>query len=295
MNIYSALAFGRKKIKMKKILQKTAALDSEILLSHALKQSKEFLYTYPEVKISSFHFKKYLDGIKRRLLCEPISYITGKKEFYNRDFYVNHDVFIPRPETETLIDEVMRHINENPLPKIIFAEIGTGSGCISITLQKELYSCGYMNKAYSVQTRAYATDSSPKALRVAKRNTKLHGAHIHFLRGNLFQPLKGKTIDILIANLPYLNPKIQYHSRPFLRYEPREALYASVGGLGKYFELFRQMNLYKIYPSLVVCEIMSIQKKNMESHVKKILKNYSISFVKDLGQKIRLAKLIRKN
>lgn len=293
MNICSALAFGRKKIKTKKILQETAALDAEILLSHALKQPKEFLYTYPEVKISSPRFKKYFDYIKRRLRGEPISYITEKKEFYNRDFYVNHDVFIPRPETEILIEVVLQYINENPLPKIIFAEIGTGSGCISITLKKELYSCGYMNKALA--TIAYATDSSPKALRVAKRNAKLHGAHIHFLKGNLFQPLKGKAIDILIANLPYLNQKTQYYSNPFLRFEPREALYASVGGLGKYFELFRQMNFYKIYPSFVVCEIMPILKKNMESHVKKNLKNYSISFVKDLCQKTRLAKLIRKN
>jgi release factor glutamine methyltransferase len=171
------------KLKTKNI--KSAQLEAGLLLAHLLKK-KEFLFTYPEKKLTTNQFNKYRALIKRRLNLEPIAYLTGHKEFYGLDFRVNKNVLIPRPETEMMVEETLKLITNNPQPTTII-DIGTGSGCIIIALAKEL-----LNKELGIKDyEFFAVDNSEAALVVAQKNAKLHGVEkkIKLLKGNLLKPL----------------------------------------------------------------------------------------------------------
>ncbi|MBU4375185.1 peptide chain release factor N(5)-glutamine methyltransferase [Patescibacteria group bacterium] len=144
MNIQKLLIEYTKKLKQAKI--PTPRLDAEILLSHILKKSREYIYTYPNYKLSKSIVARYALCVTRRIKGEPIAYITGHKEFYGLDFFVNKNVLVPRPETELMVDEALR-ITHNPAnalqsgegaQRITLIDVGTGSGCIIISLAKLL-------------------------------------------------------------------------------------------------------------------------------------------------------------
>ena len=211
----------------------SSALDADILLSFVLKKSKEFLYTYPEKKLTKNQLAKFNQLINRRLKREPVAYLINRKEFYGLDFYVDKNVLIPRPLTESLVEQVIKEVGNK---KATIADIGTGSGCIAIALKKHL-----------PQATIYATDISPAALKVAKKNAKKHRVKIKFLKGDLLKPflpsrkatrpgrVAFKKIDIIIANLPYL---IKNQIKNELKYEPKTAL---LGGDKYIKELLRQV------------------------------------------------------
>jgi release factor glutamine methyltransferase len=256
----------------------SARLDAEVLLSFVLNKPKEFLYTYPDHKLTKSQQTKFTNLIKKRTNGVPVAYLTGQKEFYGRSFIVNKDVLIPRPETELIIDTI-KQVNKKTKKQIIIADIGTGSGCIAITLAKEL-----------PNTKIIATDISTKALKVAKKNASKHKvlSKISFHQGNLLEPIKDKKIDILIANLPYLDPKWQTNS---IKHEPSLALYAKEKGLKLYRELLEQISQQKHQPKIILFEIDPRQKDSIKKVIKKILPLAEISFTKDLAKKDRVAKI----
>ena len=134
MDIKEALNFGYITLKKNKIT--SAHLDAEVILSFVLNRSKEFLYTNSEIKLDQKSLSKYKSYLKKRSQFLPIAYITHKKEFYGREFFVNKDVLIPRPETEILIGKIKEAVGIKD--KITIVDIGTGSGIIAITLKKIL-------------------------------------------------------------------------------------------------------------------------------------------------------------
>ncbi len=230
----------------------SSALDADILLSFVLKKPKEFLYTYPEKKLT----KNQLAGFNRLINCrvkrEPVAYLTHHKEFYGLDFYVDKNVLIPRPLTESLVEEVINYAKNQ---RLTIADIGTGSGCIAITLKKHL-----------PNTTIYATDISPAALKVAKKNARKHKTKIKFFKGNLLEPFLPPSsrkatfrnvafkIDYIVANLPYLN-KTQIKNE--LKYEPKTAL---LGGDKYIKELLWQAKKLKPRPKKIFLEIKQKQK-----------------------------------
>ncbi len=253
------------------------SLDAEVLLCFVLKKSKEFLHTHPESKLTAAQLKKFSDYIKRRAKNEPIAYIIKTKEFYGLDFYVDKRVLIPRPETELLVDTILS-LQTPYSDKCIIADIGTGSGCIAVTLAKQLPKAEIM-----------ATDISKKTLLVAKKNAKKHKVKIKFYHGDLIAPLKNKKINIIAANLPYLDNYYKTSTNPGLKYEPKTALEGFQHGIAVYEKLFRQIDNRKQKPKFIICEIGYNQAKKMEKLIKKYLPKSGIIIKKDLAGLNRLA------
>jgi len=201
----------------------TPRLDAEVLLMHVWDISTTQLFTRALDELPEnidAHFQELLQKRSQRL---PIAYIIGTKEFWSRDFEVSPDVLIPRPETEHLIEEVLTcYPNQNAAYD--FAEIGTGSGCIAITL-----ACEYP------YANILATDISEKALKIARNNAKKHGVleRIDFRQGDLYQafPHERPPLDMLVSNPPYLSLQHMDDIEQELRYEPAVALTDQQDGL----------------------------------------------------------------
>jgi release factor glutamine methyltransferase len=233
MNLETALQLATKKIKQAKI--ETADLDALILLVHVLKKPKEYILAHPEIKLTKTQEKHFFAAVEKRASRFPLAYIIGRKEFYGRDFLVNENVLIPRPETEKIIDlalekileqvqndkgaEILRSAQNDKREKqndkiISILDLGTGSGCIGITLAKELEKRGFNYKII-------ASDISNNTLKAAKENAKnLNAKKIRFIKSNLFQNIHGK-FDLIVTNLPYVKKE---EIKNELQFEPRLAL-----------------------------------------------------------------------
>jgi release factor glutamine methyltransferase len=201
-----------------------AWLDAQVLLCFAMRIDRSVLYAYPECVVSPAQEQQYLTLIERRRLHEPIAYITGRKEFYGLDFYVDSRVLIPRPETELLVEaalsSVSRRLNDGQIP--IVADIGTGSGAIAVTMAVSEPRLPYI----------YACDISPDALEVAHVNARhlYVEERVRFLHGDLIAPLP-EAVDLLLANLPYVGTdEMAGMTRDVLAYEPHQALFSGLYG-----------------------------------------------------------------
>ena len=261
-------------------------------MSWVIKKPKEFLFTYPEKVLTSQQIKKLNILISRRIKGEPIAYLRNKKEFYGLDFYVDKRVLIPRPETELLVDEVLKMFRAPSSEFRAIADIGTGSGCIIITLAKNLSEIRHQKS----DIRYYGVDISEAALAVAKKNAKKHKAKIKFYQGNLLEPLKDKNIDIIITNLPYgwkqwnNNTSAETSS---LKFEPQNSLFTKEHGLYLYKRLFKQLAQKKQKPKLIFCEFDPRQRTDLQKIVKKYLPWAKVEIKKDLARlnRILIAKL----
>jgi len=192
--------------------KKTNFLETEILLGFAINKSREFLYSHPEYKLSSSQYEKFKKLIARRIKREPIAYIVGHKEFYGLDFIVDKNVLIPRPDTEIIIDEVLKSFDS--LRSLRILDMGTGSGCIAITLKKHL-----------TESNIIGSDISKKAINIANKNAKKHSTKISFFVSDLFKNIPNKyhnKLDIIIFNPPYLTKNES--KKESLKYEPQIAL-----------------------------------------------------------------------
>jgi release factor glutamine methyltransferase len=259
VTIKQSLIWATKILKKSKIL--SPALDAEILLSFSIKKSKEFLYSHSEKKLTVAQLSKFKKLIARRAKREPIAYITGHKYFFGLDFLVNKNVLIPRPETETLVEEAL----DKKLSVII--DVGTGSGAIAIALAHHL-----------PKAKIFATEISKAALKVAKKNAQRHKTKITFLHGNLlesFLNLKSKIKNpkslFIIANLPYLTTHQWQQTQPEIKkYEPRQALDGGKDGLKYYNQLINQINSLVTRYALRITSIFEIDPAQTKSITKLI-------------------------
>jgi release factor glutamine methyltransferase len=168
-----------------------APLEAELLLRHTLKIDRTRLYLDLEKELSPEDEKAFRGLVERRSRGEPAAYITGRREFYGLEFYVNQNTLIPRPESELLVETALRIAHDRPAT---IADIGTGCGAIAVSLALEL-----------PRARIYATDISTAALEVAAINCRQHGVadRVSLLPGDMLEPLR-EPVDIIIANLPYV-------------------------------------------------------------------------------------------
>ena len=274
MTISSALNWAQAKLKKSKISH--AYLDAELILSFLLKKDRSFLLAHPDIKLTPIQTKKFFLMIKKRSRNYPLAYIIKQKPFYNLNLYVDERVLIPRPETETLVDLAIALIKKYNLKKI--ADIGTGSGAIALALKKEL---PYLT--------VYGTDISKKALEVAQKNARRLKLHINFKQGDLLKPLKGKKIDLAVANLPYLAPSYFRQGAKEIKYEPKKALLAKKQGLEYYQSVIKQINIPKQPPAFIIFELDPRNIFNFKKWLinSQNIKPGNININKDLSKKNR--------
>ncbi len=198
----------------------TARLDAELLLCHALGQNRAFILTHFNESVAENILESYKCLIQRREKREPVAYITGEKEFYSLNFKVTKDTLIPRPETETLVDTVLKFYGTGT--KINVLDIGTGTGAIAVAIVR-----------HRPLWKITAVDISDKAIDVAQKNSKANGVdkQINFKVSDLYQSCVNKKFDIIISNPPYIPDGDKNVSPEAELYEPKRALYSGSDGL----------------------------------------------------------------
>ena len=197
-------------------------LDAEILLAEVLRKDRSELIIRNNIKISNkkaFTFNRYID---RRKKFEPVAYILNNKEFFSLDFFVNKNSLIPRPETELMVEKAIE-IYKKKAPNIL--DIGTGSGCIIISVLRHL-----------PKSRGIGLDISKNAIKVAKFNSerllKVYNKRIKFMNVSIEKLSNNRIFDLILANPPYINSKdIRNLSTDIKRYEPKIALDGGNDGL----------------------------------------------------------------
>jgi len=220
MNYQEILEIGSKNLKINKI--KNPNLESELLLSKVLNKTREQILVNFKNFINKKQINKFNEYLYRRKKKEPIAYILGFKHFWKYRFLVDNSVLIPRPDTEIIIEESLKYIKTNKLKKIL--DIGTGSGCIVISILKERPKC-----------RATALDISKKAIKVAKSNAKLHHLEnkIEFINIDIDKYVSNKY-DLIISNPPYIkNISLNRLDDDIKFHEPKLALSGGFDGFNE--------------------------------------------------------------
>ena len=205
----------------------SAQLDAELLLANTLRKNRTYLHAHLDEEIDPRRVDIAEARLSLRLDRVPLAYILGEKEFYGRNFSVSPSVLVPRPESEEMINLLLRLAPQDDQSRTLI-DIGTGSGCLGITAALELPDNWHV----------VLSDISPKALLVAEKNAKKLGAKIFTQKQSLLLG-QFEKLDCILANLPYVD-KDWKNTSPELRHEPSEALYASEGGLKLIRELIQQ-------------------------------------------------------
>lgn len=267
--------------------------ETNILVSFVLHKDAIFILAHPEFKINKRQGEKIADLIERRSAGEPMAYLLGYQEFYGLKFYTTNSTLIPRPETELIVEEALqtaRHTQQEGLLQII--DVGTGSGCIAISLAHEL-----RKKLEITEQKIIAIDIEAKAIKLARKNAQLNKVKefLDFKIGNLLEPVLRDsqytlhaTRYLICANLPYLTPDQVKHS-PTIQHEPKSALISGHDGLEHYRELFKQVKKLKAESITLLCEIDETQKPSMTALIKKELPQGQFDIKNDLSGYPRLA------
>jgi len=229
-----------------------ANLDAEILVAHVLAKPREFLFSYPELALNGRQTKRLANLVRARIKGQPLAYLVGSKAFYKHEFMVTKQVLIPRPETELCVEAIVKQVSASSA-KTLIIDVGTGSGCIILSLADEL--------KHNTNCQFSASDNSYAALRVAKTNAKLlklsdliswHKASLlqYWLKRGNFKKLFAYERVIIVANLPYLakttwRQGLTARQMMELKYEPRTALFAGPDGFDWYRQLATELGALK--------------------------------------------------
>ncbi len=272
MNALELLNIGANELRKRKI--DTFRLDSELLLSKTLNKKREEILINLDLEVCAKNLLKYKNLIVRRSQNEPIAYILKEKEFWSKTFFVNSDTLIPRPETELLVEKLITTFKEK---KISILDMGTGSGCILISLLSELKS-----------SKGIGIDISKKALEIAKKNANRHGIsnNIKFFNKPIDSEFNQK-FDLIVSNPPYIiSNEIKNLKEDVKKYEPRIALDGGNDGL----DLIKKV-IYKTKYILKVKGMLALEIGNGQfNKVSKILieKNFKIEdTIKDYKNNVR--------
>ena len=191
------------------------------LLAHVLGRDRSFIIAHADDPLNDDERKSFRSLIERRAGGEPLQYLTGHQEFFKLDFEVTPAVLIPRPETELIIEAALELLRDDPGPYVL--DLGTGSGCLAISMLHELSAA-----------RAVATDVSPAALRIAQRNAERHGVadRLALLGSDCFSALAPRgSFSLITSNPPYISDADMQNLQREVNYEPRAALAGGADGL----------------------------------------------------------------
>ena len=253
--------------------------EASLLMSHIIKKQIYEILTNSKINIRENERRIFLKKIYQRYLKKPLSRIFGKREFYSRDFFINKYVLDPRPESEMIVDlvkSIYSKINSN---FINILELGTGSGCLIVSILKEIN-----NK----KTSAIATDTSIKALEIAKKNICQHNLsnRVKLIQSNWFSNINEK-FDIILSNPPYVESKIIKVLDPSVRdYDPLLSLDGGCKGLDSYKSIAKQAKKHLKNSGFLILEIGINQMSSVCSIFKK--KGFQLFIIKkDLSNNIR--------
>lgn len=276
MTIKEILDFGRQSLTRAGI--EYPGLEAEILLSAILDQDRVYFYTHSHELVDLKRAETYHSAIERRCQLEPVAYILGKKEFMGMDFFVNHHVLIPRPDTEPMVEYLLDYLQVNYPKGAKILDLCTGSGAIGIAI-----------KNYFKQGEVSLSDFSAEALAVAKINaSQLVSGDLTLYEGDLFAALpQGETFDVIVSNPPYISQgDMKQLARDIIEYEPHMALDGGESGLDFYRRIISEAHLHLRENGLLVLEIGDDQTDSVND----LLKNNryeEIQTIRDLGGHLR--------
>ncbi|MFA4996056.1 MAG: peptide chain release factor N(5)-glutamine methyltransferase [Patescibacteria group bacterium] len=274
---------------------KSAEIDAKLLLMKTTSKNDVFIFSHPEYLITNSQYYRFRHHIRKRKIGEPIAYILGHKEFFGNDFIVNKNVLIPRPETEWLVEKsiVFFQNQESRIKnyeKINILDVGTGSGCIIISLIKSLLDSRFM---IHDSVAFYATDISKKAIAVAKKNSKNHKVdnYIKFYNSDLFSNrFLNKKFDLITANLPYV-PRHQNHESRIMNhgikegisFEPQSAIFADDDGMAIVKRFLIEAKSHVVQDGLILLELDCRNAKSILEFAKKQFPHSEVELIKDLA------------
>lgn len=226
MTVHTALLQGAKLLDDAAV--PVARLTAEVLLAHALRRDRTYLYGHPEQELSELEWLHYGRYLHQRMEGKPTQYITGRQEFFGRDFRVTPDVLIPRPETEHVVETAVRLAPRAARGVARILDVGCGSGILAVTLRLE------------TGADVWASDISMAAIRVAAENAQRLEAPVSFVGCDLMSAFAAASMDLIVSNPPYvpLGDKAGLQ-REVRDWEPHEALFAGPTGLEIYARLIR--------------------------------------------------------
>jgi len=268
MNIQTLLNQASKTLKQ--LSNTSSKLDSEILLSKIIKKNRKYLILNSNEVLKKENIKSFDYLVKRRKKGEPIAYLINKKEFWKQNFYINQNVLIPRPDTETLVEETLKLFNVNS--KLNMLDIGVGSGCILLSILKE-------------RRNFFGTgiDISKKAINVARFNAKMHqlSNRVKFYNSDVDKFLIGKY-DLVVSNPPYIRQQdLRYLEIDVKDFEPKLALDGGKDGFSKITKVISKTAMLLKRNGRFILEIgfgrknriLNILKQN-NFFINKVLKDY---------------------
>ena len=262
----------------------TPRLDAEILLAHARGCRRIELYTRFDEPLTDAQRAVMRDLTKRRAKSEPVAYLVGHREFFSLDLRVTPDVLIPRPDTETLVVELIDAVRPVESPRIL--DLGTGSGCIAIAAAANLPSA-----------RVTATDLSDAALTIARENAEKYAVsdRIRFLRGDLFAPLaQGEQFDVIASNAPYIADREQETlQNDVRRYEPHAALFAGPIGTEILFRIIDGSPPRLAAGGTLILEISPEQASAVRTRIESSGAYQDLRIVKDAAGLLRVVRARR--
>ena len=256
MNINSAIRHGSKILKNKSIL--SSQLDAEILMSKTINKDRKYILLNPNNIIKKKDYIIFLNLIEQRSLGKPVSYLTNKKFFWNSEFFISNDILIPRPDTEIIIENVLR-LTKNK-HKINILDIGVGSGCIIVSILKE-----------RANFRGTGIDLSKKCLIISKKNAIAHkvSSRLKLYKSDVDKFNFGKY-DLIVSNPPYIKTcKLKYLERDVVEFEPKLALDGGLDGLSAIRKVIKKSSELIKKNGKLILEIGYDQKNKVISLLKK--------------------------
>ena len=279
MNSIELIRVGTKILQ--KVSKSNAELDSELILSNILKTTREKLIIHPVKNINKILENKFKSDIKERKLKKPIAYILGYKEFWKQKFITDHNVLIPRPDTELIIEKVLKNFKKNDNKNVL--DIGTGSGCIilSILLERKKF-------------KGIGIDTSKRAVNIAKINAKMQqfGNRIRFINTDIDNFFSNKY-DLIVSNPPYIKKyKLRSLIEDVKNFEPKLALDGGPDGFSVVLKVIAKSSKLLKKNGMLILEIDNTQ----VIKTKEMLKNYKFytkDVFKDLSDKNRCITAIK--
>jgi release factor glutamine methyltransferase len=261
----------------------TASLDAQVLLAHYLEKPRSWILAHPEISLTQVQYENISQAVDRLVHGEPLPYVIGHWEFYGLDFQLTQAVLIPRPETELVVQQAIDWLRNHPTRRRAI-DVGTGSGCLGISLAKHVS-----------DLHLVLTDISSQAIEVAQLNAEKHGvsARLEFKQADLLNGIVG-PFDLMCANLPYI-PTSHLMSLPVVKSEPITALDGGTSGTVLTGRLLEQARHQLVVGGVLLLEIESTQGDELKTLAKSIYPLSEVCVLKDLSGRDRCLKVVRPN